>query len=120
MPDSTIANPILETIRRQGKPSIALGGAAWVVWSSESLSGAGAAMSSAQFVHFNAPVIAVQTGGRMEYFDDEGQLQWTSNLPWPRANLEMARLPGRPDSLRDNLTDEDSSGDSSEANSTES
>ena len=56
-------------------------------------------MSQAQFVHFNAPVGAVQTGGRMEYFDESGRRRWQSNLPWPRANLEMARLPGRPDVL---------------------
>jgi hypothetical protein len=120
MPDSTIAEPILETIRRSGKSSIVLEEAAWLVWPSDRRSGASAAMSSAQFVHFSAPVVAVQQNGRMEYFDDEGQLRWTSNLPWPRANLEMVRLPGRPESLRDNPTDEDSSGDSSEANSTES
>jgi hypothetical protein len=52
-------------------------------------------MSSAQFVHFNAPVLAVQRNRRMEYFDEDLRRQWSSNLPWPRANLEMARLPGR-------------------------
>jgi hypothetical protein len=120
MPDSTIAVSILETIQRSGKSSIVFEEAAWLVWPSERRSGVSAAMSNAQFVHFNAPVIAVQQNGRMEYFDDEGQLRWTSNLPWPRANLEMARLPGRPDSLRDTPTDEDSSEDSSIANSAES
>jgi hypothetical protein len=32
----------------------------------------------------------------MEYFDEDGALGWTSNLVRPRANLEMARLPGHP------------------------
>jgi hypothetical protein len=52
-------------------------------------------------VHFNAPVAAVQNGGRMEYFDSEGNLGWVSNLPWPRANLEMARLPSCPEVLEE-------------------
>ena len=109
MPDTTIPDPILETIRRSGKPSIGFGGAAWLVWPSEPRSGVSAAMSSAQFVHFDAPVLAVQTGGRMEYFDEDGQRRWTSNLPWPRANLEMARLLGPPDILEENGSNEKSS-----------
>jgi hypothetical protein len=37
-------------------------------------------MSSAQFVHFNAPVLAVQRGSSMEQFDEERQRRWSSNL----------------------------------------
>jgi hypothetical protein len=44
----------------------------------------------------------------MEYFDEKRQRQWPSNLPWPRANLEMARLPGRA-----NFSGEDASTESS-------
>ena len=95
-----ISEPILETLR-QSRPHVTLEEAAWLVWPSERKSGVSAAMSSAQFVHFNAPVVAIQQNGRMEYFDDEGDLGWTSNLPWPRANLEMARLPGLPDFLQE-------------------
>jgi hypothetical protein len=52
-------------------------------------------MSDAQFVHFNAPVLAVQHNGRMEYFGEDGELGWTSNLSWPRLHFEMIRLPAR-------------------------
>jgi hypothetical protein len=77
-------------------------------------------MSSAQFVHFNAPVLVVQTGGRMEYFDEKRRRQWSSNLPWPRANLEMARLPGRANfSGEDSSTESSSEKDSLEVNSHE-
>jgi hypothetical protein len=103
-----IDDALLETVRRGG-PAILLERACWLVWPQERRSGADAAMSSAQFVHFNAPVVAVQTGGRMEYFDEDGQRRWTSNLPWPRANLEMARLPGRPDFLAEDIPNEDTS-----------
>jgi len=89
-----IGEPILET-PRQGRSRVTLEEAAWLVWPSERRSGMSAAMSSAQFVYFNAPVVAIQQNGRMEYFDSEGNLGWTSNLAWPRANLEMARLPSR-------------------------
>jgi hypothetical protein len=109
MPDSTIAEPILKTIRCSGKSSIVLEEAAWVVWPSERRSGVSAAMSSAQFVHFNAPVIAVQTGRWMEYFDEERRRRWSSNLAWPRTNLEMARLPGRADFSTELSTKDDSS-----------
>jgi len=98
-----IGEPILETLR-QGRSRVTLEEAAWLVWPSERRSGVSAAMSSAQFVHFNAPVFAVQQNGRMEYFDENGELGWTSNLAWPRANLEMVRLPARAAFL-----DEDSS-----------
>ena len=101
MPDSTPGEPILEVLRRSGGSAITLENAAWLVWPPERRSGVSAAMSQAQFVHFNAPVVAVQTGGRMEYFDSEGNLGWASNLAWPRANLEMARLLGRPEVLEE-------------------
>jgi hypothetical protein len=65
-------------------------------------------MSSAQFVHFNAPVLAVQRNRRMEYFDEKRRRQWSSNLPWPRANLEMARLPGRANFSGENASAESS------------
>ena len=65
-------------------------------------------MSQAQFVHLCAPVVAVQRDGRMEYFDENGELRWTSNLPWPRANLEMARLPGQPGALEEDASEEES------------
>ena len=65
-------------------------------------------MSSAQFVHFNAPVLAVQRNRRMEYFDGDLRRRWSSNLPWPRANLEMARLPGRANFSGENASAESS------------
>lgn len=89
-----IDEKLLEIVQRGG-PAIALENAYWLVWPIEARSGVSAAMSSAQFVHFNAPVLAAQTGGRMEYFGEDGQRHWASNLAWPRANLEMARLPAR-------------------------
>lgn len=107
---------LLETVQ-SGGPSILLDRACWLVWPSEPRSGISAAMSSAQFIHFNAPVLAVQRNGRMEYFDAEGSLGWTSNLVWPRANLEMARLPARADfsaesSSKENPSEADSSDES--------
>lgn len=81
-----IGEPILKLLRR-GRPGVMLENATWLVWPSERRSGVSAAMSSAQFVQFNAPVAAVQQNGRMEYFDTGGELVWTSNLAWPRANL---------------------------------
>jgi hypothetical protein len=45
----------------------------------------------------------------MEYFGEDGELGWTSNLPWPRANLEMARLPGRVDFSADSSPEDDAS-----------
>ena len=89
-----IDDALLERVR-SGRPAITLANACWLVWPQERRSGVSAAMSSAQFVHFNAPVLAVQRNGRMEYFDAEETLGWTSNLAWPRANLEMIRLPAR-------------------------
>jgi len=91
-----IDEALLETVRTGG-PAITLKRACWLAWPSETRLGISAAMSSAQFVHFNAPVLAVQRNGRMEYFDEERQRRWSSNLAWPRANLEMARLPARVD-----------------------
>jgi hypothetical protein len=44
----------------------------------------------------------------MEYFDSEGNLGWASNLAWPRANLEMVRLPGRPEVLEEDAPEETS------------
>jgi hypothetical protein len=77
-------------------------------------------MSSAQFVHFNAPVLAVQRNRHMEYFDEKRRRQWSSNLPWPRANLEMARLPGRAKFSDEGSLEEDSvEADPPEANSPE-
>lgn len=49
-------------------------------------------MSNAQFVHLNAPVTAVQRGGRMEYLGEKGEVGWVSNLNWPRTNLVMILL----------------------------
>lgn len=89
---------LLEIVRR-GRDAIELENACWLVWPIKARTGVSAAMSSAQFVHFNAPVLAVQQNGRMEYFGKDGELGWSSNLAWPRANLEMARLPARPDFL---------------------
>jgi hypothetical protein len=85
---------LLERVR-SGGPSILLDRACWLVWSQEAKSGMSAAMSDAQFVHFNAPVLAVHRNGRMEYFGEDGELGWTSNLSWPRLHFEMMRLPGR-------------------------
>ena len=76
-----------------------------LVWTSECRPGVSAAMSSVQFVHSNAPVVSVQQNGRMEYFGSEEHLGWVSNLPWPRAILEMARLPACPDLLNENSTE---------------
>jgi hypothetical protein len=118
MPDSTLGEPILKMLRRSGGSAITLENAAWLVWPSERRSGVSAAMSQAQFVHFNAPVVAVQTGGRMEYFDSEGNLGWVSNLPWPRANLEMARLPGRPEVVEEDAPEETSPTEAHDENST--
>lgn len=95
MSDSTIEEPIVDMIKSSAVPTVLLDGACWLVWPSERTSGVRAAMSKAQFVHFNAPVVAIQTSGRMEYLNKDGEVGWTSNLPWPRANLEMARLPSR-------------------------
>ncbi|MFB6248878.1 MAG: hypothetical protein ABEL97_09940 [Salinibacter sp.] len=107
-----IDEALLETVRRGG-PSILLERACWLVWPQERRSGVRAAMSSAQFVRLNAPVLAVQRNGRMEYFGGDGELGWTSNLPWPRANLEMARLPGRLDFLAEDIYEKDPNGDNS-------
>jgi hypothetical protein len=92
-----IHDKLLEFIRRSDRPVISHENACWLVWPSERRSGVSAAMSSAQFVHFNAPVLAVQRNGWMEYFGKDGELGWTSNLAYPRGNFEMARLPGRAD-----------------------
>ncbi|MCS3632062.1 hypothetical protein GGP55_002675 [Salinibacter ruber] len=89
-----IGDALLERIR-SGGPAILLDKAYWLVWTSERRSEVSAAMSSAQFVHFNAPVLALQRSGQMEHFGEDGELGWTSNLAWPRANLEMMRLPAR-------------------------
>jgi hypothetical protein len=107
MASPSVDENILDTIRGSSGPAVTLNRACWLVWPGELRSGASAAMSSAQFVHFNAPVLAVQRNGRMEYFDAEGSLGWTSNLSWPRANLEMARLPGRLDFLAEDTYEED-------------
>lgn len=109
----TLSEPLLKTLRRSGGSAITLEEAAWLVWPAEPRSGVSAAMSQAQFVHLGAPVVAVQTGGRMEYFDEDGALGWTSNLAWPRANLEMARLPGRPDVLKERSPEKSSPEESS-------
>ena len=95
MPPSDLPEPILDALQAAARPAVVLDEAAWLVWPIEEESWTSAAMSSAQFVHFNAPVLAVQTGGRMEYFDEDLRCRWSSNLPWPRSNLEVARLPGR-------------------------
>ena len=107
-----IGDALLERIR-SGGPAILLDKACWLVWPSERRSEVSAAMSSAQFVHFNAPVLAVQRNGRMEYFGEDGELGWTSNLAWPRANLEMARLPGRLDFLAEDIYEQNPNGDNS-------
>ncbi len=91
-----IDEALLETVRTGG-PAIMLERACWLAWPSETRPGISAAMSSAQFVHFNAPVLAVQRNGQMEYFNEKRRRRWSSNLAWPRANLEMARLPARAD-----------------------
>jgi hypothetical protein len=104
-----IDEALLETVRRGG-PAILLERACWLVWSSERRSGVSAAMSDAQFVHFNAPVLAVQRNGRMEYVDAERGLGWTSNLAWLRANLEMMRPPAREDASEKDSSDENASG----------
>lgn len=96
-----LPEPILQMLRRSGGPAITLENAAWLVWPSGRRSGVSAAMSQAQFVHSGAPVVAVQRHGRMEYMDIKGDVGWASNLPWPRANLEMMRLPGRPRGLEE-------------------
>ena len=113
MPPSDLPEPILDALQAAARPAVVLDEAAWLVWpveeeSWQEESWTSAAMSSAQFVHFNAPVLAVQRNRRMEYFDEKRQRQWSSNLPWPRANLEMARLPGRA-----NFSGEDASTESS-------
>ena len=112
MADS-IHDALLDFLQRSGRSGVCLEEAAWLVWPSERRSEVSAAMSQAQFVHFNAPVVAVQRDGRMEYFDESGELRWTSNLAWPRANLEMARLPGRPEVLEEGAPEESSSEDNS-------
>jgi hypothetical protein len=99
---------LLEFIRRTDRPDISLENACWLVWAQEPKSGMSAAMSSAQFIHFNAPVLAVQRNGRMEYFGENGELGWTSNLSWPRGNLEMMRLPARVNFPEENPPEEDS------------
>jgi hypothetical protein len=90
-----IDDKLLEFIRRSDWPVIGLENACWLVWPQEPKSGVSAAMSDAQFIHFNAPVLAVQRNGRMEYFGEDGELGWTSNLSWPRLHFEMMRLPAR-------------------------
>ena len=113
MPPSDLPEPILDALRNSPRRAVELSEAAWLVWPVEEESWqegswTSAAMSSAQFVHFNAPVLAVQRNRHMEYFDEKRRRQWSSNLPWPRANLEMARLPGRA-----NFSGEDASTESS-------
>jgi hypothetical protein len=83
---------ILET-PGQGRSRVTLEEAAWLVWTSESRAGIRAAMSSAQFVHLNAPVLAIQQNGQIEYFDAEGSRRWSSNIVWLGGNLEMAACP---------------------------
>jgi hypothetical protein len=53
-----IDDALLERVR-SGGPSILVERACWLVWPQERRSGVSAAMSSAQFVHLNAPVLAV-------------------------------------------------------------
>ncbi len=101
-----MGDALLERIR-SGGPAILLDKACWLVWPSERRSEVSAAMSSAQFVHFNAPVLAVQRSGQMEYFGEDGELGWTSNLAWPRANLEMMRLPARASLSPESSSEED-------------
>ena len=104
---------VLENIERSGELSITLDRACWLVWPTRRQPTLSAAMSSAQFVHVNAPVVAIQRNGRMEYFDEQRQRRWSSNLAWPRANLEMARLPARPDFLAEDIDEEDPDEDDS-------
>jgi hypothetical protein len=113
MPPPDLAEPILDALRDSPRRAVVLSDAAWLVWPVEEESWrdeswASAAMSSAQFVHFNAPVLAVQRNRRMEYFDGDLRRRWSSNLPWPRANLEMARLPGRANFSGENASAESS------------
>jgi hypothetical protein len=113
MPPPELPEPILGALQAATPPAVVLDEAAWLVWpieeeSWQEESWTSAAMSSAQFVHFNAPVLAVQRNRRMEYFDEKRRRQWSSNLPWPRANLEMARLPGRVKFSGEDVSKEDS------------
>jgi len=112
MPAPSVPEPILESFRR-GRLQVTLEEATWLAWPSETNAWTRAAMSQAQFVHLGAPVVAVQRNRRMEYFDENGELRWASNLPWPRANLEMARLPGQPGVLKEDASEEDSPEESS-------
>lgn len=80
---------------REAKSSIRLDQARWLVWPVQQESGIRALTSEAQFVHQNQPVLAVQDDDSMKYFGPEGKVKWRSNRRWPRANLVMARLPGR-------------------------
>jgi len=77
---------------RRSEEVIRMEGARWLVWPEGETSFTEAAMSSAQFVYMNAPVVAVQQGDGMKYLDENGERGWSSNLAWPRANLKMARL----------------------------
>lgn len=72
--------------------SVTLDGVRWLVWPEGNSSFVRSAMSNAQFVHLNAPVTAVQRGGRMEYLGEKGEVGWVSNLNWPRTNLVMILL----------------------------
>jgi hypothetical protein len=88
-----------ETIKKvlsEGDSAITMEGARWIVMTKDtSRSAISAMMSSAQFIHLNQPVVAIQEGGRMTYFDVEGGIGYVTNLRWARANLEMVRLPGK-------------------------
>ncbi len=96
-----ICEPVLTALRNADAPTVALRGAAWLIWPTEQPSVQSAATSTAQFVHLSAPAVAVQRNGRMEYFDVDGHRAWTSNLVWPRTYFEMMRLPGRPSALNE-------------------
>lgn len=102
---------VLENIERSGELAITLNRACWLVWPSRQQPMLSAAMSSAQFVHLGAPVVAIQRNGRMDYYDEHRQRRWSSNLAWPRANLEMARLPGRANITEENSSEESTSGE---------
>jgi len=80
---------------REAESSVQLDQGRWLVWPLRQESGIRALTSEAQFVHQNQPVLAVQDDGSMKYFGEDGEVKWRSNRRWPRANLEMARLPGR-------------------------
>lgn len=83
---------IVERLRSQNNV-VQMEGARWIVWPEREMSFIEGAMSRGQFIYMNAPVIAIQQGDGMEYLNEEGQKGWSSNLRWPRAHLQMVRLP---------------------------